>query len=173
MVYGHVGQLELPRASFEETLEFCNKVREAGGGELIEELVPGIPGAPRDCLIANSLNFDCRVRPDGPFATGDYPDMGYEEGEPAWVMTVADHNVIPKISEATGCPAISHYTMLLPARIARVANAFDYTISENFGGELGVGLRYKQLAEEFLPYITEYNRRRIEYLLERETSNDQ
>ncbi len=50
------------RASFEELLEFANKVRVAGGGKVIEALMPAIPRNPHACLVAKNLNFNCKIK---------------------------------------------------------------------------------------------------------------
>lgn len=52
------------RASLEELLVFANAVREAGGGNPIDALLPATPVDPNACLIAKNLNFNCEVNRD-------------------------------------------------------------------------------------------------------------
>lgn len=55
---------DAPVATEQELLDFCNRVREAGGTTILDELLPSRPGNAGECLIANALNFGCKVWPD-------------------------------------------------------------------------------------------------------------
>jgi hypothetical protein len=117
-------------ASIEEVKDFCNKVREAGGANPLDSLLPAIPQKANECLIALNLNFSCEVD-----ARGTYEDwmeelehLGYQEGETIWGMT-SNPEVAGEISEALDIPILDEEydndTVVLPAKIARVAEAFD------------------------------------------------
>jgi hypothetical protein len=47
-----------------ELLEFANKIREAGGANPLDALMPSTPSDSKACLIAQALNFSCVVRID-------------------------------------------------------------------------------------------------------------
>lgn len=115
----------------EELLEFANKIREAGGAELIEALLPSRPNDPSSCLIANALNFTSRVTggehygkqgfqiPEYPLQRGgedafDYRDrldayyeakndnrITLDSGDPTWVMKTTPERA-EKIGTALG-----------------------------------------------------------------------
>lgn len=155
-----------PRASLEEVLEFCNIVREAGGGELITDLMPGEPGAATQCLIAKNLNFNCRVA-NGHIEHRDYiryledrERQGYYAGEPRWMMSLMDRDTAYSIAAATGMQVYesSGYNeichLLLPALIGRVASAFDESIEVGWHDEDGYYLKNPDLYEQMKPYIT-------------------
>jgi hypothetical protein len=50
-----------PCATLEEVHQFANAVREAGGGNPIDALMPAVPVSGQECLIAKNLNFNCSV----------------------------------------------------------------------------------------------------------------
>ena len=115
------------RASLEEVREFANKVREAGGGNPLDALMPAVPSDASQCLIAKNLNFNCVVNnPDG--------------GNGPWMMHVDDEKIARSIAEALeleliydeGCgspyddPA---WGLVLPDEIGQVANDFDKAFS--------------------------------------------
>ncbi len=113
------------RASLEETLEFCNEVREAGGTNALDALLPAVPQESESCLIAANLNFNCSV-------DGDGKGQWYMIIEPGYAAVDID-----AIQEATGCEAGSaeQYAMAgysdeavlikLPWGIGQVAKDFD------------------------------------------------
>lgn len=119
-------------ATLDELLVFCNKVREAGGGELIDALMPGDECDPHSCLIARNLNFDCFVNKTG--------------GEPSsWFMAVPNEAVAEDISRKLDLPTTEvpnpwydeddEYVVAvkLPVSIGRVAEAFDnYELPEAY-----------------------------------------
>lgn len=127
-----------------ETLEFCNKVRAAGGGDALGALFESDPGDQMTCLIANGLNFDCCVRP-----VEDMPDSTSREqlmrdaklvGEP-WEMICPSREVRDKIAAALGLVKIDReeggdgawepleederFSVVLPDEITLVAETFD------------------------------------------------
>lgn len=67
--------MSVQRASNEELLKFANAVREAGGANPLEALMPAVPQESEQCLIALNLNFDCKVE-----GTSDQAEeLGLEE----------------------------------------------------------------------------------------------
>lgn len=103
------------RASVNEVITFANKIRNAGGADIINELMPSIPEEPNSCLIANALNFDCEVNTD---INGN------------WTMSVYDYNTGINIAENLGmeyCSSEDDNVVIidLPERIGLVAEAFD------------------------------------------------
>jgi hypothetical protein len=106
-----------PYATLDELKDFANKVRAAGGGNPIDALIPAVPEDQNTCLIAKNLNFNCRVLPEG----ND------------WIMWLeGDEITRDKIAKALRLKAINDndfgtacYGVILPARIGRIAEAFD------------------------------------------------
>lgn len=113
------------RASLEKVLEFANKVREAGGGNPLDALLPAVPADAQQCLIAKNLNFNCHVRQDG---------------ENNWVMVVRDEALARSICGAlelqydnnseeeivgSGWRHVEIFEILLPLEIGQVAEDFD------------------------------------------------
>jgi hypothetical protein len=118
------------RATQDEILAFCNKVREAGGGEILEALLPGWQSRNQACLIARNLNFECYV--EG--LKGAYGgSVGLDEGGCKWVMYTDEHEIIRTIARRMDLPIVEHHrrpdrpvpAMLLPQRIGNAAEAFD------------------------------------------------
>lgn len=106
------------RANFDEIIEFANLVRKAGGGNIINDLMPSSPEQPNSCLLANALNFDCCVNGGGEM----------------WYMEVDEEDLAIKISEAIGTEYTDDigysdgriiYKITLPVNIGYVAAAFD------------------------------------------------
>lgn len=99
-------------ATEEELLAFANKIREAGGADIIPALFPSRKGDSTSCLIATALNFSCRVDSDG-----------YEE----WFME-CNSVIAQKIEEAMDLEVRyegnTAYVML-PEHIGNAAEAFD------------------------------------------------
>lgn len=123
-----------PRASLDELLEFANKVRVAGGGEILEKLMPGVAANGAACLIARNLNFHSAVLPQ---SDGSY-----------WGMYVTDEKIRNKIVQELNLEIIPNrtvwsdqidifhkygddesmievYGIRLPDEIGKVAHAFD------------------------------------------------
>jgi hypothetical protein len=124
------------RATFEELLEFANKVREAGGGNPLDALMPAVPEDPQQCLIAKNLNFNCHVMP---------LDV---DGNAPWCMILLNKDLRDRIADAMGLERttqkvmpmsvgisiyvaalqpdrIEVYAVVLPDRIGQVASDFD------------------------------------------------
>lgn len=108
----------MTRASFSEVLDFANKVREAGGANPLDALMPAVPEDSSQCLIARNLNFNCTVR----------GAIGFELSESAWVME-ADESVCRRIADALGLQFVVNdlgiHAVVLPEPIAQVAADFD------------------------------------------------
>lgn len=114
------------RASLEELKKFANAVREAGGGNPLDALMPSVPADPSKCLIAKNLNFNCTV--DTEFSPG--PD-----GE-TWSMQIDDERVSRSIADTLGLNLATLPTyndsdedeimgVFLPEEIGNVAEDFD------------------------------------------------
>lgn len=135
-----VNQVYAPRATLDELLEFCNKVREAGGGDVLNELLPGVPYLDNACLIARNLNFSCRV--SGGFMRNISWRAQYDDHEMKWFMFVSDSEVRRKIADALDLPIDETLSrmpgILLPKEIGRAAAAFDsyHDISTSEFGDL-------------------------------------
>lgn len=125
-----------PVATEEELLEFANKVREAGGADVIDALLPSTPEDAHSCLIANALNFKCHV--DGWSHPTITPSPKYKDGSSKWAMyfpenmSEADRR---KIIDAVPGRAVKDtltghgICMLLPKHIGNAAEAFDHRIA--------------------------------------------
>jgi hypothetical protein len=105
------------RADIDKLLKFANDVRQAGGGEIIDELLMSNPQDSSACLIARALNFDSQVNDDyGP-----------------WAMHIDDPVLVFDITESLDLnvvwddPDYEHTAVgvELPEDIAYVAQAFD------------------------------------------------
>lgn len=111
-------------ATEEELLRFANVVRQAGGANPIEALLPSRPEKPSECLIANALNFSCSVNRG---ALG-YHDDSYEF---VWYMEFPynmDEDRIREIAKGAHCRVRrpgSQLVMQLPRHIGNAAWAFD------------------------------------------------
>lgn len=106
------------RASLEETLEFANKVREAGGGNPLDALCPAVPEDPNQCLIAKNLNFNCEVTP------GDRLEWGTN----SWLMILTDKDIRDRIAKDLRLGKRNRgdeYAVILPPKIGQVADDFD------------------------------------------------
>jgi hypothetical protein len=150
-------------ASRDEILEFCNKVREAGEGDVLDALLPGRPTVEHSCLIAVNLNFSCAVKPllnyEG-WEEGEvkplpnyYPRIKDAEGNDVWGMFDVPLEVLENISTATGCEVrtvegwefvgrtganrrirtSAEQVLVLPPRIGNAAEAFDHGVEEFAG----------------------------------------
>jgi len=171
----------IKRASFQELLEFANRVREAGQGEFISALMPAIPQAAKSCLIAKNLNFGCEISPldlHNPFINSFDPSD--ESNKYTWGMFVDDEKLAKSIGKAMNLPVRTgrnKWIIALPEEIAQVARDFDNAMEllispeslfEN--GELECALKYRmgdsriiainskeqehrELVEEMWPYF--------------------
>ncbi len=120
-----VAYTDVEIATEEELLEFCNRVREAGGADILEALLPSRPGNAHECLIANALNFGCSVRPVGEKRNGLFDK---------WKMDLPSNltdEQAAAISEVVGSPVVGRrYSGVyrhvdLPPHIGNAAHAFD------------------------------------------------
>lgn len=119
-------------ATERELLSFCSEVREAGGGNPLEALLPGTPNHPSTCLIARNLNFTCSVRPIVDPVTR--VSLTNHHKESIWGMLIDDADTIAKIAVALDLkitPSFDHDTsrvrlaLVLPDAIGNAAAAFD------------------------------------------------
>lgn len=69
--------LMVPVATHEELLEYANRVRELGGADTLDALLPSKPVDAKACLIAQAVNFESSVVPDDSF---------HESGSQRWYM---------------------------------------------------------------------------------------
>lgn len=141
------------RASLEELIEFANKVREAGGGNPLDALMPSVPGDTQQCLIAKNLNFNCEVDGDGP------------NGE--WTMHVESAETAKDIADSLGLELHDPYeddyfnTVILPPEIGEVARVFDSVdafLNDRKDGRHAPPEEYEITEEDIhdiLPYIEE------------------
>lgn len=110
----------VPYATEQETLDFANMVREAGGADLLTGLLPAQPVQNNACLIAKALNFGCSV--DGLEASEEHP------AEHIWGMC-PDSLSIPEIEALAVTLGLEveedGWTIRLPRLIGNVAAAFD------------------------------------------------
>lgn len=120
----------------EELLEFANKLREAGGADVIEAFMPSIPEDETACLLATALNFRCSVGPPAPYSHGQ-----------RWVMRLparTSRKKAERMAAAVDCEVVEareayytgswpdrvrrtrpRYHIVLPRLIANAARAFD------------------------------------------------
>jgi hypothetical protein len=128
------GKGTFPVATEEELIEFANKVRTAGGADVIDALLPSTQTEPAMCLIANALNFSSHISPLEGANSLDHrygPEYRY-----VWAMhlpfDMAD-SIALAISEAAGVALVRVFfdgdlcTALapLPPHIGNAADAFD------------------------------------------------
>lgn len=109
------------RASLDEVLEFANRVREAGAGNPLTALMPAVPTASSQCLVAKNLNFNCRVAADA-------------DTDEAWFMEVADEGLAREIGKQLNLnvykagatwAGVGEWRITLPEAIGSVASDFD------------------------------------------------
>lgn len=161
----------IERASFEELLDFANKVREAGGGNPLGALMPAVPEDESQCLIARNLNFNCAV--GGLSGMKDAETGETIDGSPWTMILDEDEALARKISEALGLrlvsavirgsdPAVIQWGVVLPPEIGQVAADFDdwheaITWDENDQPELwtNAGPEAIQRLKDFWPYVEE------------------
>lgn len=162
------------RATFEELLEFANKVREAGGGNPLDALMPAVPSSSSRCLIAKNLNFNCTV--------GSVQAKSSDH----WVMAVTTKEIRDKIADALnletidtvdwgykyGLPddpdgsynKIDVYGVILPDNIGQVAAEFDswnHALTGRYNDHLDYIVRVNEHAsdgeiqrlKDFAPYL--------------------
>lgn len=121
-----------PRATLEELLEFANKVREAGGGNPLDALMPAVPADASQCLIAKNLNFNCEVDKlfNDDWTMNFHSDRATRdavaEGLGLESRTTPDlpENMSPAQREQYEDEDFSYYVML-PDEIGQVAEEFD------------------------------------------------
>lgn len=148
------------RASLEELLEFANAVREAGGGNPLDALMPAVPGNPNQCLIAKNLNFNCEV--DGLKRTdrerleeAGHTDFG------SWAMRLEDKDIRDRIAQRLNLISLDNedgYLIVLPSEIGQVAEDYDEWnyVFEHYSDKVVTEIDYDYIDRlEFLPYVHE------------------
>lgn len=157
------------RASLEELLEFANAVREAGGGNPLDALMPAVPEDAKQCLIARNLNFNCTVRG----ADGVYLKNGkaIPSDNDTWIMYISDERIVRAVAKKLNLKKVYYERwnevdhpvgVLLPRRIGRIAYEFDNALEaivfshDDDRGEVytweGTKSELKRL-KDFWPYI--------------------
>lgn len=168
-----------PRATLEELLEFANRVRQAGGGNPLDALMPAVPVDSKQCLIAKNLNFNCEVRG---LPCVDFDGVPTEPYCGAWAMHFQDRELRDRIAEALELPVANSYSMgeecswgyrrryrayamILPNEIGQVASDFDrwndalrYDARDKYGRntyKIDPHISHSKInrLREFLPYI--------------------
>lgn len=163
-------KVEVKRASLKKLLKFANEIREAGGGNPIDALIPAVPVNAEECLIARNLNFNCTVN--------GAPDPGSEEPWEAgdWAM-YTNRKVRDAIAEKLGLHKIEYkteakkkdgdyiltkngdyrkktvYGVVLPRDIGLVARDFDEVVKILNKGRKPGSQKQKDLLKEMWPYI--------------------
>ena len=135
-------------ATEEELLDFANKIRAAGGANVLEALLPSTPQDPHACLIANALNFGCRVdglnsdqwhmELPGSFdfakakAIADsveckvaYVASRYDEEKAFWRSVYEALDAPPASDAEDWAEDYDGFVILLPEHIGNAAAAFD------------------------------------------------
>lgn len=107
-------------ASKKELLQFANEVRQAGGGKALKELFPARQSNSLHCLIAEALNFECRVQ-GSTYRRGSHPD---DESSYIWSMHLNSEELAVKIANKLNLKSYGH-EIILPLKIGNAAEAFD------------------------------------------------
>jgi hypothetical protein len=130
------------RASMNQVLKFCNKVRKAGGADPIGALLPAEPEQVDACLIAVNLNHECEIYRRGSYRTGP------------WVMW-CDKPVAEKLAKKLKLKLVREegaWGVQLPPEIGAVARDYDdWWDALSSGGECNA----KDKAD-FWPLVSDY-----------------
>lgn len=130
-------------ATKEELLDFVNQIREAGGADILDALLPGVPMQSYSCLIARGLNFKCSVGGDkSSYRNIPHPDD--PQNSYMWYMSICgSHSETKRIGDAicnklnlngvyrefsadvSEYIIVSEYMIELPLHIGNAAYAFD------------------------------------------------
>lgn len=115
----------------QELLDIANKIRAAGGAEALEAFFPSDIGQEKSCLIANALNFGCKVSGFFPKIVQDGNIMfrpAYD-GDPAWTMQVPTAKLAKQLAAELGWEVINvpsyRNFIILPQKVGNTAAAFD------------------------------------------------
>lgn len=134
-MYGLISSI----ATEEELLEFANKVRAAGGANILDALLLSKRSQSSACLIARALNFDCEVNQWKP--TDNRISVDWPSGNPKWVMMpqrgdgAHSEKLTRQLSKDLKLRLVRNmtrrhplefvYGLLLPETIGNAARAFD------------------------------------------------
>lgn len=143
--------ITLHYATETELLEFTRKLREAGGVDTLDALLPSQAHIPTQCLIANAVNFSSSVQPVArgqginPYKFSTFPSGAWQ-----WFMIPGDVDVAT-LAAAVDCEVVSVFysnmfysqhrmpgiagelaaerlALPLPEKIGNTARAFDLGI---------------------------------------------
>jgi len=156
----------IERASNERLLEFANAVREAGGANPLDALMPAVPQDGYGCLVAQAMNFNCCV--------GGSSDKGIEEADSnrSWSMFIEDRDAVQiaeRIQAKTGLAWLPGHEdedyeaeILLPPDIRQVAEDFDklWDIMQRPGTRMPAGRTIESYASLY-PLIDESMRENV------------
>lgn len=117
-------------AEEDELIDFANTIREAGGANVIDALMPSNPGLSQSCLIANALNFSASV--DASLSSTKLPwhTQPLSRRGLVWKMflppNMGDERA-RQLGRATRCYVDTTYggELWLPVHIGNAAHAFD------------------------------------------------
>lgn len=116
-----------------ELLEIANKIRAAGGGDPLEAFFPSYQGDENQCLIANALNFGCKVQPMPTRVNYKAFDKRipttWDDHTSKWVMEVPTAKLAKKLADALGWEVVDkpfcRNLIILPKEVGNTALAFD------------------------------------------------
>lgn len=141
-------------ASLETVLEFCNDVRDAGGANPLDALLPAVPQDSKKCLIARNLNFSCSVMPE--------PRVISSVTEYDWYMECYPSVVTKVLTELSDKWDVRPFKaridrFYIPPEIAKVAMEFDEWSLDSLWQD------YASAPEsQYFPYITDEYKQTIE-----------
>lgn len=117
----------------QELLDIANKIRAAGSAEALEAFFPSEQGQAHACLIANALNFGCKV--GGYPSVWDEKEQRYtatpknEDGSDMWTMEVPTAALAKRLATELGWEVVNlpgyRNHIVLPERVGNTAHAFD------------------------------------------------
>lgn len=134
-------------ATEEELLAFANSIRQAGGANVLEALLPSTPSDSSECLIANALNFGCQVGTASGFGVvkHDSAEARFPSRAERWIMQLPENLTDEQrvaldgvegvvLHEVTVFPNEPHYKehfyyLALPESIGNAAAAFDAEVA--------------------------------------------
>jgi hypothetical protein len=155
-----------------DVLDFCNIVREAGGANPLDSLMPAVPEDTHKCLIARNLNFSCEVMP-----TKGHDNISW------WAMYLNDEETRDQIVEAlrkryptnnfqtTDRPSLNRsYGFFLPPELAAVAYEFDQWSVSHIEEDAYIGAEAVACGRNFdyLGYLDKDSKNRVREVLQDE-----
>lgn len=133
-------------ATERELLNFANKIRKAGGADILDSLLPSIREDSMSCLVATAVNFQSEVIPWMPAKEPHRVLNKYwRDGSEKWLMIPQrgnqdDCNKLARelakklklrlLRQSLGGKPVEYaYGVLLPKHISNAAQAFDYQVA--------------------------------------------